>query len=198
MLRDPSTEISELLDPGEKLLWSGVPRQGVFLRGSDILLIPFSLLWGGFAIFWEASVLVMVPRASSHGNAPPFFNYIFPLFGLPFVVIGLYLIFGRFFVDSAIRGRTVYAITDRRIIIRSGLFSRSTKSLNLRTLSDVTLSEKDDGRGTITLGPSVGIYSMFQGTSWPGMGRHAVPILDSIADAKAAYEILRRAQHTAG
>jgi len=133
----------------------------------------------------------------SGSNTPPGVKFVFPLFGLPFVVIGLYMIFGRFFTDSAQRRKTVYGITDQRVIIRSGLFSRATKSLNLRTLSDVTLSERGDGTGTITLGPTAGFYSWFYGTSWPGMGRNLAPCLDSIADAKSVYQILRRAQSAA-
>ena len=195
MLTDPTTEISSELDAGEKLLWRGQPRQGILFRSSDIFLIPFSLLWGGFAIFWEISALSLTSR---HGaNAPDMVRYIFPLWGVPFVAAGLYLIFGRFFVDSAQRSKTAYGITDRRVIIRSGLFTRTTKSLNLRTLSDVTLSERADGSGTITLGPTVGFYSRFYGTSWPGMGRNLAPCLDTIGDAKSVYEILRRAQSAA-
>ena len=192
MISDPATELASELDAGEKLLWSGRPAQGIVFRSSDIFLIPFSILWGGFAIFWEVMALTAIGR--SEPQAPDMVRYVFPLFGLPFVAIGLYIMAGRFFVDRAQRRKTLYGITDRRVIIRSGLFRRTTKSLNLRTLSDVTLSESSDRRGTITLGPTAGIYSWFQGTSWPGMGAQVAPSLDTIEDAKNVYDILRRAQ----
>jgi hypothetical protein len=195
MLLDPNTDISRELDSGEKLLWAGRPRQGIFFRPSDALLIPFSLMWGGFAIFWEVSVLFATSKP--HSDAPDFVRFIFPLWGLPFVAVGLYLIVGRFFVDRAQRAKTTYGITDHRVIIRSGLFSRTTKSLNLRTLSDVTVAERSDRSGTITLGPTAGFYSWFYGTSWPGMSRHLAPCFDSISDAKTVYDILRRAQSLA-
>ena len=57
MIIDATTELSDELESGEKLLWSGRPRQAIVFRSSDIFLIPFSLLWGGFAIFWEAAAL---------------------------------------------------------------------------------------------------------------------------------------------
>jgi len=46
----------ELLS-GETLLWAGQPNPRVIFRLEDFIMIPFSLLWGGFAIFWEAEVL---------------------------------------------------------------------------------------------------------------------------------------------
>lgn len=195
MILDAATDLSQQLDAGEKLLWSGRPRQGILFRSSDIFLIPFSLMWGGFFIFWEGAALFATSRPNS--NTPDFIRFAFPLWGLPFVAMGLYLIFGRFFADRAQRAKTTYGITDRRVIIRSGIFSRTTKSLNLRTLSDVTLAEKSNGSGTITLGPTAGLYSSFNGTSWPGMGRHLGPSLDTISEAKSVYDILRRAQATA-
>jgi hypothetical protein len=66
---------------------------------------------------------------------------VFPLFGVPFIIMGLYFVVGRFFADAWMRERTFYGIANERIIIVSGLFSRRTKSLNLRTLSDISLTE---------------------------------------------------------
>ncbi|MBI3564423.1 MAG: hypothetical protein HY079_04415 [Elusimicrobia bacterium] len=92
---DSARVISAELGGDETLLWSGRPAQGLRLVLGDALMIPFSLLWGGFAIFWE----VMVFRS----GAPWFFR----LWGVPFVCVGLYLIVGRFFADAWIRARSV-------------------------------------------------------------------------------------------
>jgi hypothetical protein len=86
--------IKKELDSGENLLWAGIPRQGAVFRGSDMFTIPFSLLWGGFAIFWETMALAIPNK-----EAGPI-SIIFPLFGIPFVLAGLYMIFGRFIYDS--------------------------------------------------------------------------------------------------
>ncbi len=100
------------------------------LRLADALLIPFSLVWGGFAIFWEVSVV--------NSRAPFFFS----LWGVPFILIGLYLIAGRFFADAYQRQRTFYAVTSERVIIISGFFKDSVKSINVKAVSDISLSEK--------------------------------------------------------
>ena len=38
------TPLDSYLDPGERLLWSGQPKQGVRLQATDVLMIPFSLI----------------------------------------------------------------------------------------------------------------------------------------------------------
>jgi Bacterial PH domain len=176
-------EIQSQLSSGEHVLWSGQPRQGVVLRGSDAFMIPFSLMWGGFAVFWEASVI--------SSNAPAFFV----LWGVPFVLVGVYLIIGRFFAEAKQRARTFYAVTNERILIVSGLFTRKVKSLNLRTLSDLSLSEGKGNRCSISFGGGSPFASMFGGFSgWPGMEAHLGPRFDLIENAKAVYETIRKTQ----
>jgi hypothetical protein len=169
----------------ERLLWSGMPRQGVYFHSSDFLAVPFSLMWGGFAIFWEYSV-------SRAQNAPVFMT----LWGIPFVLMGLYIIVGRFFTDAFQRSRTYYGVTDQRVIIIDGVFSRQVKSLPLPTLSDISLSERSNGSGSITFGPNNAFYTPF-GRAWPGMGRKMAPAFDPIDDVRRIYALIREAQQSA-
>src|SRR5215208_2118092 len=105
---DIENDLRDTLSKDEKILWTGRPKTGIVFRSTDFFLIPFSLLWFGFAIFWEYNVLKMGVS-------------FFALFGLPFILMGLYISVGRFFLDAIKRKNTIYGITDNRIIIKSGL-----------------------------------------------------------------------------
>jgi len=182
MTDSPEQVISRELDPGERLLWSGSPRHGLVIRGSDAAMIPFSLLWGGFAFFWKPSVL--------RSNAPAFFA----LWGVPFMIAGLYVIVGRFFVDAAVRARTFYGVTDRRAIIVSGIMSKTTKSLSLRTMAELSVSERAGGTGTVYFGQVPPWGAMFSGLRWPGMRYYFPPAFELIQDARMVYNLIRKAQ----
>ena len=183
MRNNAASEIERELSPGERLLWSGQPRRGIRLRSSDAFVIPSSLLWCGFAIFWESSVF--------NKGGP----LLFMLWGIPFVLFGLYFVFGRFIVDARMRERTFYGITSERIIIVSGLFSRQTKSLQLRTLSDISLTKRADGSGTITLGPQNPMAQRLP-AGWPGAYSPAAPAFDLIDHAKETYDLIQQLQRT--
>lgn len=171
------------LSTNERVLWSGAPRQGLVLRASDWLMIPFSLLWGGFALVWEYSVF--------SSGAPLMFR----LWGVPFVLVGLYMVAGRFMVEAWQRAYTDYAVTNQRIIIRSGVFKRRMKSLHLRAMGEFSLTENSKGEGTIAFGISAA-GNMFSGmASWPGVDE--LPRFDTIAGARKVYEIIRNAHSAA-
>lgn len=131
---------SDRLLTGETVIWWGRPGQGLRLTPLDGVLIPFSLMWCGFAVFWEITVL--------RSAAPGFFAF----WGLPFIAIGIYFVIGRFLVDAWARANTYYAVTNRRILIaRSGPFGRFV-ALSRDRLPEMHISESSDGRGTIRFG----------------------------------------------
>jgi hypothetical protein len=121
---------------------------------------------------------------------------VFKLWGIPFVSVGLYLTIGRFFVDARARARTYYAITNERALVISGVSARRVKSLPLRTLGDITLSERA-GSGTITLGPVPPWGLWYGGFQWPGMSARQPSAFEMIGNARSVHDILQRARREA-
>lgn len=180
-----SGEVERELGAGEHLIWSGQPKAGLLFRPADLFLIPFSFLWAGFAVFWEFGAI---------GGGAPFF---FMIWGIPFLLVGAYITVGRFFVDAAMRARTHYALTNQRVLIIGGLFSRTVKTLALRSLPEIALVERRDGSGTITFGSGMPFAEWYRGFAWPGMDQRMPPAFELIPDAKAVSEMLRQAQRAA-
>jgi len=176
MFDDPGIQIESELGASERLLWAGRPRSGILFRVSDLIQIPFSLLWGGFAIAWQVAVVAQ--------GSPIFMT----LWGIPFVIVGLHMMFGRFWVDAKRRSKTYYGVTDERIIIISGVLRRSIKSINLDLITDVCLKEKSGDSGTIVIGPTD------SRRSWTETGQHGTPTLEFIDGAREVYELIRESQ----
>lgn len=169
-------QLRDFIERDERLLWVGKPKSGFVLRSFDAILIPFSLLWFGFALFWEYMAWKMDAG-------------MFMLFGLPFILVGLYICVGRFFADMARRKNTIYGITTERVIIRSGIFNMDTKSINIKNITDLILSEKKDGYGTILFGAtSTGTIAFNTLNTW--QGSKSVNGFELIPDAKKVYNIL--------
>lgn len=149
----------------------------------DVFFIPFSLLWGGFAIFWESSVIA--------AGAPVFFL----LWGTPFVLVGLYITFGRFFVKRYAKLHTVYAVTDRRVIAVSTGFGRSVRSLSIKRLPGLEVSTGRGRSGNVTFGQWHGFSGFYanSGLEWFGwnMGQRPMAFYD-LDDARSVYELVDR------
>jgi hypothetical protein len=178
----PPPEITAALDRGERVIWSGRPRQGLMLRGADAFAIPFALVWTSIPLFGGLTAL-SGPRSNPAA--------LFPI--IPFVLIGLYLLIGRFFVDAAQRRRASYALTNERILIVSGIWSSDVRSLPLRNLEQVDLSTKSSGEGTISFGRSAAPRG-FAIAGWPGAGRYLPPMFEMIPDAAEVANLIRDAQ----
>lgn len=126
--------LNSWLSPGEQILWRGKPEKYSLFEKNDILLIPFSIFWCGFAIYWEYTAFAK--------QTP----LLFRLWGIPFVCVGLYFVIGRFFFRSYLLRHSAYAITDRKIIRKSG---KKVEMLQRYALPPMQVEQKEDGSGTI-------------------------------------------------
>ena len=101
MPHDAPTALRDFLTPDETILWSGRPRQGVFFVPEDRGKVLFGLTW-----LFGSLLLETIFATRCFGLAPRSADQ--PLFvaaGGFFVLIGLYLTVGRFFVESWPAGR---------------------------------------------------------------------------------------------
>lgn len=126
--------INKYLMPDEYVVWNGRPGKGHLLTPHDIFMIPFSIMWCGFAIVWETTVLIM---------SAPFF---FKLWGIPFVCVGLFMVFGRFMLKSYIRKQTIYVITNKRIF---SFRKNQIQTLNYHMNPTRNVTQYQDGSGNI-------------------------------------------------
>jgi len=162
---------------GERLLWTGRPPRGLLLRRSDATVIPFSVMWTGFACFWEWNVL----RSKSAFMV---------LWGVPFVLLGVYFTFARFFWDAAQRARTCYAVTNRRALILTRLGRRRLRSVSLCTVLDLELEVRRDGTGTLRFNTGAARPRRTRG----GDDHQEMPCFERIADARAVQALILEVQ----
>lgn len=126
--------INSYLTPDEYVLWNGRPGKGNLLTKQDVFMVPFSIMWCGFAIIWETTVLM--------ASTP----LLFKLWGIPFVCVGLYMVFGRFIMKSYMRKETVYVITNKRIF---SCLKNRVDTIDYPIYPTKSLTRHPNGYGTI-------------------------------------------------
>jgi hypothetical protein len=170
------------LTSGERVIWQGSPGRGLRFQAQDWFAVPFAALWLGLIL----SFFVRAPKQTTPDGAP--FDFILPFF----ILIGVYMLVGRFVIDMIVRSRTEYALTNRRAIIESGIFSKSTRSVNLAAAPEIRLRERGGGRGTIEFGGGSPFAMMPR--SWPGTSQYMPPAFEMIDGAASVYRLILDAQ----
>jgi cytochrome c oxidase subunit IV len=166
---------------GERVLWSGQPKQGIAFQAADIYLVPFSL-------FWMGMVVSMFVDELKFPDGPDYVLIFFMAFGLYFVV-------GRFFHDAWIRRNLIYAVTNKRVMmLRQGWSSKLT-SREISALPMLELTEKADGTGTIVFdSDDVGYSKLFRSSRWGAWTPTATGSAQffRIDNPRRVYELIRK------
>jgi len=177
------------LTPGESIVWAGQPNTRAIFHKQDVFLIPFSLLWGGFAIFWEAAAAGFWGMGRG-ARGPELFMMIW---GVPFVLAGQYFIWGRFICQAWKKKRTHYAVTNRRVIVVQNGWKRQMASAYLDALPTLTKEEGSSGIGTLRFAQAEPAWSGRRRRGWgdwDAMNVGSVPTFVDIEDVQSVYQLV--------
>ncbi|MDX2158121.1 MAG: hypothetical protein SFW09_16595 [Hyphomicrobiaceae bacterium] len=134
--------------PGEPILWTGRPSAlRAFLASLPIWL--FAIPWTAFSLGWEYMAL----GGWLSGKPPPspthsIMGIVFPLFGLPFVLIGIGMMLAPFAAWSRAR-RTVHAVSNHRFLTITVGRRLTVKSHATSSIVRTERIERRDGTGTL-------------------------------------------------
>lgn len=138
---DLDQTVRDELEPGERLVWLQQPSGRSRLPWAAYAPAVFGIPFTAFAVFWMSMAAWGVWGGGGAGpgagpNAGPFF--LFPLFGIPFVLVGLAMLSSPFWMRRRMRrsaAQTAYAITDRRAIVFDGGYQASRLSYPMGTMA---------------------------------------------------------------
>lgn len=127
------------LEAGETLEWKSMPVPH-FFSGGSLGAFLFSIPWTIFCLlFLFAPFLTEVDG-----------GIIMTLFAIPFVLIGFGLMSSPLWTYRKCK-KTIYAVTERRVILIEGGFSRTFRSFTPEQLRTVYRKEYRNGTGDIII-----------------------------------------------
>jgi hypothetical protein len=137
---------------GERILWAGQPAPGVAFW-SSVGIWLFAIPWLAFALVWEVLALGVffntgIGKVEGPGGI---LSYVFPLFGLPFVLIGLGMV-GKPLWKAHKAKRMVHVVTDKRLVTAVLRGDRlSLETIEPRRIASITRIEGKAGMGSMSL-----------------------------------------------
>lgn len=131
-----------ILDPAEEIVWQGRPVGGIHLAAIEPMSIIMGIFFTGFAVFW----MVQAAWITGHDGFPGIARF-FPLFGIPFVLVGLRMLGGDALWQAFVRRHTWYTLTNRRAFIATNvpIRGRTLKSWDITPETEIEFDGRDPG-----------------------------------------------------
>ena len=142
-------EVEKELSKRESILWMSKPR-AASIGKQHLPQFLFAIPWTAFSLFWMAgaSGLLFDSDVREQVNEMSTFEMIFPLFGLPFLGIGLWMLLKPVLaVKNA--GRVLYAVTNERAFEMQLGSGKTITSYYPEDIGRIERSEKTDGSGDV-------------------------------------------------
>lgn len=179
-----------LFATGEEILWQGQPGRGIIwseVLGKQAFM---GAILAGFAVFWISGA-----RQSSPGDQP-IFALLFPLAGVPFLLLGLWMLIGHRIWDAWLRSGTYYTLTNRQAYISKHVLGRrSLETWPLEALSALKLVDGHPGSVLFEPDQATKIRHARPDPIKPPLGHAKAPIgFRQIEDPRRVYRLITEAQ----
>jgi hypothetical protein len=169
-LTDASIFQGELLKD-EKILWIGKPETKFILKNQDIILALFGLLCTGCGLLILSGFITSEDQSSTS-------------FSMVFILVGLYLLFGRFIFNNYEKKSTFYAVTNQRVLIITNLDTKNVQSKLINQIPVLIKNVRKDGIGTIE-------FDNYQySTSGENLNNTNMLIFHDIKDVDTVYKLI--------
>ena len=126
--------IDDVVDSNEKVLWRGKPNAKSYVLAAMVKMMPIALIW----LVFDSTFIVVIAKGMKDGNIPlAILGFIVPFFLLHLTPVWMWI--GKT-VKAAREVRNLeYAITNKRIIIRSGVVGIDFKFINYTEIDSVNV-----------------------------------------------------------
>lgn len=174
-------EIRKELGENEAKLWSAQPDPNKHFTKIDIYLIPFSLFWTGMVFYF------LISDIGSGSFLPGI------IFLIPFCAVGLYMVVGRFLFKRMRKKKTIYVLTDKRVIEIFAGRSRNVKSIYYSEINGINSSVNRSGAGKITFAHSNFMQDMYanSGMDFGTMKDNGYPRFFDLKDVEKPLSIIK-------
>lgn len=187
--------LEQMLQSGEHILWQGKPVKPKYVVRKWPMSC-FGAFFLGFAIFWTIQAFLMTREIPAEaGGMGMMFRYFFPLFGVPFIIVGAALTFGHFIFSGMSWKNMEYAITNQRVLIRSGARTISVSSTELEDVTGVTVTGTEVGKVTFNVVGAPSGYAPGQTNPQAGVRVPGAPAFECIRQPQDVYRIAEDALH---
>ncbi len=138
------------LADGERVVWYGVPAPRYVNRAFAMWI--FAVPWTAFSLAWTgiAGVAYLSSFEDPSASWARWWGWIMPLFGTPFVAVGGWMLYQPIRLRAE-AGRTLHAMTNRRLMTLTLGKTRTTKWVDLDKLGPVTVKTHANGWGDLSV-----------------------------------------------
>lgn len=123
------TLVSPLIE-GENILWSSKPKKSAFIINKVLVMMPFALIW----LLFDSMFIIPIVKS---GQIKEMLFFIIPFFAFHLLPVWIWI--ANCLTASKKWKNTKYYVTDKRIIIQTGIIGANYETIYYKDIKNVNL-----------------------------------------------------------